>query len=112
MNKNDTQCFYAAQCFKNKVLYIGQTERQLSERFSKHCCDIKSNPDKSELTKYFHESDNINDSFNVTILQSNINTSAAQRYHEDKWICKLKSLALHGLNSEIGDYAKEMYNFY
>ena len=30
----------------------------------------------------------------------------------EKWICKLKILAPHGLNTEIGDYAKEMYNFY
>ena len=49
---------------------------------------------------------------NVTILQNNIKTAAARRYHEDKWICKLKTLAPHGLNTEIGDYAKEMYNFY
>ena len=48
----------------------------------------------------------------VIILQNNIKTAAARRYHEDKWICKLKTLALHGLNTEIGDYAKEMYNFY
>ena len=29
-----------------------------------------------------------------------------------KWICKLKTLTPHGLNTEIGDYAKEIYNFY
>ena len=28
-------------------------------------------------------------------------------YHENKWICKLKALAPHGLNIEIGDYTKE-----
>ena len=49
----------------------------------------------------------------MTILQNNIKpAAAARRYHEDKWICKLKTLASHGLNTEIGDYAKEMYNFY
>ena len=27
-------------------------------------------------------------------------------------VCKLKTLVPHGLNTEIGDYAKEMDNFY
>ena len=40
------------------------------------------------------------------VLQNNIKTAAARRYHEGKWICKLKTLAPHGLNTEIGDYAK------
>ena len=48
----------------------------------------------------------------VTILQNNIKTAAARRYHEDKWIGKLKYLAPHDLNTEIGDYVKKMYNFY
>ena len=34
-------------------------------------------------------------------------TAAARRYHGEKWICKLKTLAPLGLNTEIGDYAKE-----
>ena len=33
-------------------------------------------------------------------------------YHEDKWICKLKPLAPHCLNTEIGDYVKQINNFY
>ena len=64
------------------------------------------------LQKNFHESHNLNDDLNVTILQNNIKTAVARRYFEDKWICKLKTLAPDVLNIEIGDYAKEMYNFY
>ena len=89
------------------MLYIGQAGEQLSERY-----DIKNRPGNSELAKHFHESHNINDNLNVTILQNNIKTAAGRRYHEDKWICKLKTLAADGWNTEIGDYAKEMYNFY
>ena len=73
---------------------------------------LKNRPDNSELAKHFHESHNLNNDLKVTILQSNIKAAAAWRYHEGKWICKLKTLAPHGLNTEIGDYAKEMYNFY
>ena len=77
-----------------------------------HRYDIKNRPDNSELGKHFHECHNLIDGLNLSILQNNIKTAAARRYHEDKWICKLKALAIHGLNTEIGDYAKEMCNFY
>ena len=53
-------------------------------------------------------SDYLNHYVIVTIVQSNIKIAAARRYHEDKWICKLKTLVLHGLNTEISEYAKEM----
>ena len=92
-NCKEREIIYAAQCSKNKVLYIGHTGEQLSERFSKHCYDIKNRADNSELAKKFHESQNLNNDLNVTILQNNIKTAVARRYHEDKWICKLISSA-------------------
>ena len=76
-----------------------------SEHFPKHHYDI-------ELAKHFHESNSINDNLNVTTLQSNVKTAAVQRYHEGKWICKLKKLAPDSLNTDVGDYAKEMCYFY
>ena len=108
-NGKEREIIYAAQCSKHKVLYIGDTEEQLSERFSKHCYYIINRPDDSELAKYFNESHNLKDDLNVTILQNNIKTAAARRYHESKWICKLETLAPY---TEIGQYAKKMYNFY
>ena len=67
---------------------------------------------QKQARQHFHESHNLNNDVKVTILQNNIGTAAARRYHEDKWICKVKTLAPHGLNTEIGDYAKELYNLY
>ena len=78
----------------------------------KHHYDIKDQSDKSELAKYFRKSHNINGNLNVTILQNNIKTSGAQRYLENKQICGLKTLALHCLNTEISNYAQEIYSFY
>ena len=111
-NCKERKIIYAAQCSKHKVVYIGHTGEQLSERFSKHRYDIKNMPDNNELAKHFHDSHNLNDDLNVTILQTNIKTADAQRFNEDEWICKLKTFDPHGLNTEIGDYVKEMYNFY
>ena len=65
-NCKESEFFYAAQCYKHRVLYIGHTREQLSERFSKHRYNIKNRPDSSELSKYFHKSHNINDNLNVT----------------------------------------------
>ena len=94
------------------MLYTGNIGEQVLESFSKHCYDIKNRPGNSQLAKNFLENYNINDNLNVTILQYNIKIAAARRDHEEKWVCKIKTLVLHGLNTEIGDYAKEMYNFY
>ena len=72
-----------------------------SECFTEHRYDTKNRPDNSKLAKHFHEGRNINHNLNVTILQNNIKTAAAQRYHEDKRICKLKTLAQQGLKLMI-----------
>ena len=39
-------------------------------------------PDNSEIEKHFHESHNMNDNLNVTILQNDIKTAAAQSIME------------------------------
>ena len=111
-NCKEREIIYVAKCSKHKVLYITHTGEQCSERFSKHRYDIKNIPDNSELAKHFNENHNLSNDFNVTLLQSNIKTAAARRHHENKCICKLKTLYPDGLNTEIGGYAKEMYNFY
>ena len=106
-----------ACCFCFKVQYstdnIRSTSRVLqevlSEYFSKHRYDIKSRPDNSKLAKQFQDNHDINDNLNVTILQNNIKNAAAQKYHEGKWVCRPKPLALDRLNIEAGDCAKEMY---
>ena len=51
-------------------------------RFLNIATTLKNLPDNSEHAKHFHESHKIND-LNVTILQNNIKTAAAQMYHED-----------------------------
>ena len=76
-NCKEREIIYAPQCSKHKVLYIGRTGEQFAERFSKHRYDIKNRPDNSELAKHFHESQNLNNDLNVTILQNNIKTAAA-----------------------------------
>ena len=110
-NYKEREVIYAAQCSKHKVLYFGHTRKNFRS-ISPNIATTSRTGQNSELAKHFHQSRNINDNLKITILQNNIKTAAAWRYHEDKWICRLKTSAPHGLNAEIGDYAKEMYKFY
>ena len=72
----EREIIYAAQCSKHKVLYIGHTGEQLSERFSKDRYDVKNRPYNSELQNIFTKVIISNDDLNVTILQNNIKTAA------------------------------------
>ena len=54
------------------ILCIGHTGEQLSERFSKHRCDINNTSYDIELAKHFHECHNVNDDLNVTFLQNKL----------------------------------------
>ena len=91
-NCKEREIIYPAQCSKHKVLYIGHTGEQLSERFSKYWYDIRNRPDNSKLAKHFHKSHNLIDDLNVIIIQNNIKTVAARNYDGYKWICELKTL--------------------
>ena len=74
----EKEIVYAAQSSKHKVLNIGNTGEQLS----------KIDQEIANLENIFT---NINDNFNVTILQSNTKTTVEQRYHKVKWNCRLKT---------------------
>ena len=108
-NCKSSGVIYAAQCKIHNLIYIGHTGEKLSERFSKHRYDIKKRPDNSELARHFHVNHDIDNDMDVTILQSNINETAARLYFEDKWICQLQTLQPTGINAEVNAYAREMY---
>ena len=101
---------YAAWCTKHNQIYVGQTGEQLSDRFSKHRYDIKNRPNNSELAGHFHKDHDLDTDLRVTILQQLENDNSLERtYHEDRWICRLQTLAPNGINQDTNGYAKEMY---
>ena len=101
---------YAAICTKCSKIYVGQTGDQLKDRFSKHRYDIKKRPDNSELAEHFHKDHSIDKDMKVLILQSGLGKSERQREREeDRWICRLQSMAPTGINTKIENFAKEMY---
>ena len=64
---------YAARCKIQDDIYIGNTEEELRERFSKHRYDTKNRPDNNELAahirKHQHELDK---DIEVFILKGNL----------------------------------------
>ena len=102
---------YAAICKKCDLIYIGQTGEELRERFSNHRYDTKRRPDNNELAGHFHSEDHsFEKDLEVLILESGLTKSQAQREHcEDRWIARLQTLQETGINLDINQYAKDMY---
>ena len=57
---------------------------------SPNSVDIKNRPNNSEFAKHFYESHNTNDNLNITILQNNIKTAAAQNIMSTKEVLHLR----------------------
>ena len=97
---------------KYVVYYEDIKHKLLCIRHTRDHYNINNRADNRELAKYLHESHNLNDDLNVSMLQNNRKAATRQMYHKVKLIHKLKTLVPHVLNTEIGDYTKEMCNFY
>ena len=102
---------YAARCKIHDKIYVGHTSEALSTRFSKHRYDIMKRPNNSELAEHFHQNHSMSD-LEVNILESGFSSDAERIRAEDKWFCKLKTLAPAGLNKDCHGYAKEVYEMY
>ncbi|XP_066926568.1 uncharacterized protein [Clytia hemisphaerica] len=102
---------YAARCKIHDKLYVGHTGEALSTRFSKHSYDIGKRPKNSELAEHFHRDHSFAD-LEVMILESDFSSSAERERAEDKWMCRLQTLAPSGLNKDCHGYAKEVYQMF
>jgi len=112
-NCKSKDLIYAAWCTKHLKIYVGQTGIQLNERFSRHRWDIKNRPENCDLAGHFHKDHDLDTDMKVVILQQLKNGNKDLReYYEDRWICRLQSLAPDGINNDIHGYAKEMYSCY
>ena len=81
----------------------------MSERYAKHKYDIKKRPDNNDLASHCHKDHDIERDLEVFIIEHDIQNLEKRKRCEDKYICKLQTLAGTGMNSDIGAYAKEMY---
>ena len=64
---------YAARCKIHGDIYIGNTGKELRERFSKHSHDVKNRPDNNELAAHIHKHQHEFDKdIEVLILKANL----------------------------------------
>jgi len=105
INCNSHNIIYAIQCRKCKLLYVGQTSKNLKTRFSNHFYDI-TNKSHTFVSTHFNLHDHHKlDDVEIFILAFipipwKIPESKARRLHEEAmWQHRLHSLAPHGLNT-------------
>ena len=101
---------YAARCKIHGDIYIGNTGKELRERFSKHSHDVKNRPDNNELAAHIHKHQHEFDKdIEVLILKGNLHQKLERELWEDKFIYLLGTKAPTGLNIELKHYGRELY---
>ena len=94
---------YAAECTKHNFMYIGQTQRKLSNRFTNHKHDAKHRPEACKLAEHFHANDCSFDSdLRVSVLEQVTGSTALREYKEDRWITRLQTISPNGMNASYG----------
>ena len=82
----------------------------MSARYSGHKYDINHRPDNCDLAKHFQKTyHDLETDLEVSILEHGIQDADKRRQVEDRYICKLQTYKGSGINSDLGPYAREMY---
>ena len=100
---------YAIRCKRCDLIYVGHSGDHMNKRFSGHKHDIKKRPIQSELATHCHGTHDPVKDLELFIIDHGIKDLRARERLEDYYICKLQTMAPHGMNTKINSYAKEMY---
>lgn len=93
---------YSAECIRHKCIYVGQTGRQLNQRFNNHRSDAKNRPETCKLAEHFHSNNcSIDKDLCVSVLEQVTGTQALREYKEDKWITRLQTMRPTGMNTSF-----------
>ena len=112
-NCKSKNIIYAARCKVHDMIYIGHTGEELCRRFSKHRYDAKNRPDNNELANHLSGNDHdFEKDIEVSILKNNVRTPQEREFCENRFICLLGTKSPNGLNIDMNNYGKEMYNIY
>ena len=112
-NCKSEDVIYAARCKICDLIYVGETKDSLKKRFSGHRSDSKNRPENCDLPEHIHEhGHDFEKDIEVSILKQGFKSAAERKMQEDKFICLLGTLNPTGLNTKLGQYAKDMYDTY
>ena len=105
-----TGIVYAIKCKKCQEIYVGESGKTASTRYSGHKYDINNRPDNCDFAKHCARTPHVLDEdLEFFIIEHGIHDESARKRAEDKYICKLQTLKGTGINCDLGSYAKEMY---
>ena len=83
--------------------------------FNGHRSDVNVKPKACELPQHIqgsHECD-IKKDLKVYILQDNvIGSSEKKEFYKDRWITRLDTKSLHGMNTNLKHFAKTYYELF
>ena len=95
---------YNVQCC---LLYVGETGDQLNVKLNGHGWDIKCNPYRCELPRYFNDQGyDFNEDLKVSVLEKVSRSQKLRVYKEDKRIIRLGKLQSTDMNSSVSEFGK------
>jgi len=92
-------------------MYIGQTGRKLSDRFTNHRHDVKHRPEACKLAEHFHDNDCcFSSDLRVSVLEQVTESEDLREYKEDRWITRLQTMNPSGMNAAYGTDFGSVYD--
>ena len=102
---------YAAECTKHGNMYIGQTKRKLSNRFTNHRFDVINRPEACKLAEHFNGNNcSFDTDLRVSVLEQVSGSQALREYKEDRWITRLQTMMPKGMNAAFSTDFGPIYN--
>ena len=99
-----THVVYAIGCHRHHgVLYIGEMERRLADRFTEHRRDIMNRDISKPVPQHFTTSEHNLEDVYVTALV-NVHGRRERRTVEERTIYRLGTLQPHGMNIKFNSF--------
>ena len=92
---------YAIICSRCHMIYIGQTDRRLGDRFREHLLSTKVRGPNLPVGRHFASSGHTTENMRVSVIRAGLSDARDRRIFEAKMIIKHDTLHPNGLNMDI-----------
>ena len=110
MTVSNSEIIYCIKCVKCGILYIGETCRQLNNRFGEHLRNVQNRTHESagradnadsNVSRHFNLPDHSKTDMSILALITAPNCSKQRKTLEKRLIFKLSTLQPNGLNKQF-----------
>ena len=111
VNCKEKNVVYAISCrICERVVYIGETERQLHERMREHMRDVRLKKDKP-INYHFSQMNHFRSDLRFTVLEKMYSAGKIERQmHESAWIKKLQTVQPLGCNIKDAQFHVTLFD--